>query len=576
MQRVRTRELAWMGVVALALVATGCRGERPGGATPLDDEVTLHFVVTTDVHGHLRPEVHTLPDGSTVAQGGAALLGGYIGNLRRRRPGRVVLLDVGDSLSGTLEANHFAGRPVLQAYSLLGYDALALGNHEFDLGRAVLEQRAAESSFPILAANVERTGAEGGPFAPPGVGATHMLERDGVRVGIVGLATEETASTTMASHVAGLRFVDPVPVARARVTELRERGAQVVVVMLHDGASCKGDGPAEGLEGCDPEHPLFRLAQALEPGSVDLLLGGHTHSRVVRRVGGLPVVVAGYHGRWFGRVDLTVSRRTGRVLPERTELFPLQPVCDRAYAEGGGCDPKQRDGGALAPASYEGAPVAPDGAVQTALQPVLAAVAKVKARPLGAVAANELGRAYRAESELGNLICDALLATTPEASVAIYNSGGIRATVDAGPITYGDLHAVLPFGNRVTLTELTGAQLTRLLAANLQSSHGALQVGGLFVAAGAPDAAPVLTLPGGGPVVASARYTVVTNDYLAGGGSAFAALVRDGEAPQRRVLERSVLDAVSKYLGDLGRQGREVDSPDQPLIDPRRPRLPPR
>jgi len=570
------RRVARAGALTLALIALGCSSGTVGGGVAAEDEVTLHFVVTTDVHGHLRAKVHALPEGGELREGGAALLGGYVANLRRKRPGRVVLLDVGDTLTGTLEANHFGGSPVVRAYGLLGYDAMALGNHEFDLGRAVLEQRAAEASFPILAANVMRAGVDSGRWSPPGLEATRIVERDGIRVGLLGLATEETKSTTMASHVSGLRFVDPLPVAQAKAAELREAGAQVVVALLHDGASCKRGGPPEDLSRCDLTQPLFRLAKGLEPGSVDLLLGGHTHSHVVRRVGDLPVVVAGYHGRWFGRVDLTVSRSKGRVLPKRTVLHPLQPVCERVYEPGGGCDPRRAAGKRLVAATYEGAPVRPDGALRAQLEPVFAAVAAVKARPLGAVAASELTRAYRAESELGNLICDALLKATPEAQVALFNAGGIRANVDAGPITFGDLHAVLPFGNRVSVVQLSGAQLLRVIVANLKSSHGALQVGGMVVSAGAPGSEPVLTLADGTQTKPDGRYAVVTNDYLASGGSAFGALIRAGVNLDSHDKQRTVLDVVAAYLAAQGAQGQQIDSPDAPLLDPQRPRLPPR
>ncbi|MDY0060279.1 MAG: bifunctional UDP-sugar hydrolase/5'-nucleotidase [Myxococcota bacterium] len=579
---------AWGGLLLAGLLPVlGCQvAAPPAPALVPSDEVTLHVVLTADFHGHLTAQTLSLPGERTVELGGSALFGGYVANLRRASPGRVLLLDAGDDFAGSLEADTFQGRPVVQLFRLLGYDAAALGNHEFDFGPGRLTELLQEASHPVLAANV-LDALRDEPATKLGIRPTLLLERGGVLVGIVGLASTETPMTTLPRYTEGLRFVALAPVLSARAAELRQAGAQVVIGLLHDGGDCRGAGELDDLTGCEADSPIFQLARELPAGSVDLLAGGHTHGTVARRVAGIPVVVPGALGRSFGRVDLVLSRRQGRVLPEKTVVHPLQSICSSFLAGTRECDPRSgsRAPGAaatgeelaarpLVPAQYASAPVLPDPAIQAALKPVLEQVSELQRRPLGVVAASSLTKAYLGESELGNLIADSLLWAVPEAQVAIHNSGGIRAEVAPGPITFGEVYAVMPFDNRVTLVTMTGAQLRELLDVGFSGRHGVAQIAGLRVVVDPRRARPVVSLAfaDGRPVEPEARVGVVTNDYLAGGGSGTAAFFASLPPGAVEVREQRLREAIAGYLEDLGRQGLVVDDPARPLLDPAHPR----
>ncbi|MBM4318642.1 MAG: bifunctional metallophosphatase/5'-nucleotidase [Deltaproteobacteria bacterium] len=580
----------------LLLCAAGCV-TAPGDAAvqPARDEVTLHLLLTSDLHGQLRAEPVGPPGPARLQLGGAAILGGYVGNLRRQAPHRVILLDGGDALSGSLEADMTLGRQVVEVYRLLGYDAMALGNHELDFGRVALQANAARAGFPLLAANVIET-ATGKPWTAPGIQPTVLLERSGLLVGVLGLATTETPSTTKRSNVEGLTFQELAPVAEAQARKLREQGAQAVVLLAHEGGNCKENEEFDDLSSCETEAPLFRLARALPPDTVDLIAGGHSHGLVAKRVAGMPVIVPGAHGRWLGRVDLVVSRARGRVLVERTVIHPLLPLCDRLLpgsddcraprppaAAGGSSAPAPAPAeaspspGDPAPARYAGEEVRPDVAMQQALDPVFAAVERQKERRLGAEAATPLTRSYRTESELGNLICDAMLWAVPEAQVALTNAGGIRADVDAGPITFGEVYQVLPFDNRLALLTLSGAQLQELVTIGLNPRHGLEQVGGLRITgriAEEPARRLVsLQLADGSPVLPQVTYRVVTTDYLATGGSGYHQVTRTLPPEATEIREARLRDVVAAYLEEMGKKGLTVDPPDRPLLDPARPRL---
>ncbi len=566
-----TEKILASALATILLVACHSPGPPPKVPGADADRVRLHVLVTTDFHGHIAPTEIELRGGDTVLRGGSGIIGGYVANMRRKAPGRVILVDAGDTLTGTMESNRFDGEPVVRVYNLLGYDAMALGNHDFDMGRGVLLERVAEMHFPALDANVvdESTGKV---WKARGLASTTMIEREGVGIGIVGLSTPETPSTTNPSNVSGLRFLDPVPVARREAKKLREQGANLVVVILHDGGFCKPGTDVTDTSSCDLKGPIFRLAKGLGPDLADLVVGGHTHSRVVKVVSGVPVVVAGSYGQWIGRVDFTVSRKTGRIMPGETVVHPLRETCHRVFEGTTTCNPK-RGKGRLVQATYEGEPVQEDPAVMAAIGPVLKEVAALRSEPLGAVAATPLTKDYHHESELGNLICDALLAAYPQAQVALHNSGGIRAEVDAGPITYGEAYQVLPFGNTVAFMEMKGSQLIDLVRIGTSGEHGMLQVAGIRVVADRAKGDVRVTMADGTPIDPEATYTVVTNSYLASGGSGFDRVVSKLPRGAIQIEGDLLLDVLVRYLRGLGEKGRAVDPPERPLVDLRAPRI---
>ena len=232
----------WLGVLCAASVwsaAYGC-ASRPGPA------FTLSIVGTNDLHGGVM---------EMNGRGGLALLDGYLSNLRAVRQkdgGAVLLLDAGDLYQGTLESNLNEGAVVTDAYNAIGYQAAAIGNHEFDYGpvgaaaiphapgddpRGALKARLLQARFPFLVANLV-DGATGMPISLPNVSPSVMLTINGVRVGVVGLLTEPAMSYTTAANVEGLLVT---PLVKALVDEakaLRGRGASIVIALAHAGSKC--------------------------------------------------------------------------------------------------------------------------------------------------------------------------------------------------------------------------------------------------------------------------------------------------------------------------------------------------
>lgn len=563
--------------ICLSLLVSGCAPRRepaePAPAAPA--LVTLSIVATNDLHGGVLPR-----DG----RGGLALLGGYLKNLRAARArdgGGVLLLDAGDMFQGTLESNLTEGASVIAAYNALGYAAAAVGNHEFDFGpigppatprssaddpRGALKARASEAKFPFLAANLVDA-ATGRMPGWTNVHPTAVVQVAGVKVGIIGLMTSSALTATISSNVGGLSVAPLAETIRVHATALRGQGAALVIVTAHAGGRCASVDRPEDLSSCEPSGEIFTIARALPRGLVDVITAGHTHATIAHQVEGIAITEAFSGGRAFSRVDLSIDRRTNAVRSKRS--FAPRDLCAREDPNTRTCDPAADPGG-LVQAEYENAPVIPDAAIDRVLAPALEQVRLLKARSIGIVLDTKIRR-LAPVSPLGQLFTDALLAAVPGADVALNNSsGGLRADLPQGPLTYGSVYEVMPFDNLVVQIRLTGRELRQVFAAHLQKSREIIGVSGVRVRAecsgGLLDL--VLVRPSGALIKDGDALRVVVSDFLATGGDGILAPVMppggfpvDHAAPLMR-------DVFVEYL-----KNRKGPLREEQLLDTSNPRL---
>ena len=561
-----------VGWAALVVVSVLLAGAVRAMQRPVPDvagttgRVTLSIVGTTDLHGRVFPS-----DG----QGGVAQLGGYLRNLRAARAldgGAVLLLDAGDTFQGGIESNLSEGVLVVDAYNALGYDALAIGNHEFDYGapdtvsqegapadiRGALKAAAARARFPFLAANLIDE-ATGRPVAWPNVRPSTLVDTASLRVGIVGVMTYDGLAMTLAANVQGLATAPLAPTVEAEARQLRQSGADVVVVLAHAGGWCgQFDDPTD-LSSCDDDAEIFRLAKQLPLGLVDAIVAGHSHAAVAHEVAGIPIVQAYSRGTAFARLDLTFKRGAGVV---SARIFVPQALC-AAVGPDGACV-----AGGAPPPHYEAAPGEPDASVTAAMRPELERVTRWREVSLGIVLEPPLARNRDGlESPLGNLFADALLAAVPGADVAIgmgARRGGLRADLPAGTLTRGPLYDVFPFDNRVVALSLTGAQLRQVLAGEVaRRRRGIPSVSGVRVRVTCEGNRPeVEIVRSSGATIAPAETLIVaTTDFFA-----TRARFSSRATPPERALESAPLvrDAAAGWLTARGGQLRAADLADPP------------
>jgi 2',3'-cyclic-nucleotide 2'-phosphodiesterase (5'-nucleotidase family) len=540
--------------VAACVLASACAAAAPSAALrPAErspaGSVTLTIIGTNDLHGHVLPDAQ--------GRGGLALFASWLAAARRAHP--VILVDAGDAFQGTLESNLNEGHAVIQAYNALGYDAMAVGNHEFDYGpvgpdvvprhpgddpRGALKARAAEARFPILAANIDDA-ETGAPVAWPNVRPATIVERAGVRVGIIGVATHDTPTSTMPANFAGLRL-HPLADAIAReAARLRAAGCALVIVAAHAGAKCRSfDDPDAAARDCD-DGEIFQAARQLEPGAVDVIVAGHTHAGVAHRVAGIAVAEAFAYGQAFDSVDVTVDLAARRTTAVRLQA-PREIVTTGA--------------------------IRPDAAMVALLQPYVDAARARKQEKLGVRVTGRIVKWYDVESPLGNLFVDLMRASRPGVEVALNNGGALRTDLDAGELSYGQVFEAYPFDNRFATVKMTGARLRQVIAGNLATAKGILSISGLRVRARCVEgrlAVELLREDGGAPVGDGERLTVVTSDFLASGG--------DGGtfgpvAPGEATIDESAI-IREDIIAALRRRGGELSGADPRLYDRAHPRI---
>src|SRR5689334_153349 len=278
------RARAW---VATSVHTAGQKFEAPPPpAAPRPDSTMLRVLAMNDFHGALEPQVWPWSGGRQV--GGAAALKPWLDSLARACFCTSVRLDGGDEMQGTPVSNFNYGRPTIAALNVLGIDAAAIGNHEFDWGVDTLRARMAESHYRWVAANITDSAGTARPaWAEPFT----VVTRNGVRVAVIGLALRATPETTAPRNVRGLAFGDGAAAVR-RVLPQARAAADYVIVLAHIGAFCDGDAAPAPSPGSACHGEIVDVARGLDSGSVDLIVSGHTHSLVNTVVNGIPIVQA--------------------------------------------------------------------------------------------------------------------------------------------------------------------------------------------------------------------------------------------------------------------------------------------
>jgi len=453
---------------------------------------TLTILHTNDLHAHLAP----FPDPYLGKEaGGVARLATLIQAARQENP-HTLLLDAGDRFSGTTLSALFQGEAESVFASLLGYDAVALGNHDFDFGQERLSYLCQRLIHPpMIAANIRR-GQEGSLFTRPYL----RMEMEGLRILIVGLSTPETPYSTRPSNVTGLIFEPPAQSLNSIIK--RERGTyDLLIVLSHLG------------------YEQDRTLAEEVPG-IDLIVGGHSHTRIERpeRVKSTLIVQAFQWGLYLGRVDLELSgkriiRAKGQLVAVSSRIHP-----DPLFASLLSCCYEER------------------------ARPMMEEVVGYAPTPLVR---------QEGESLIGNLLADSFRAFT-QADLAIFNRGGIRADIPAGPITVGRIMEVIPFSNQVMTTELTGQQV-QIFFDQLASRGGGDAISGAQFRISQGRAREVLI--GGQPLQPQRIYRVAANEFMMAGGDQFE-ILKQGKNTRSYGLDRQ---ALIEYLRRYPNQWPKIE-----------------
>ncbi len=466
-------------------------------------EYSITILHTNDFHARFEP-INRFDSGCSAEDntegkcfgGSARLVTGIEAARQRAGNTPTLLVDGGDQFQGTLFYTYYKGRLAAEMMNKLGYDGMTVGNHEFDDGPEILREFIGAVDFPILMSNADVSGE---PLLNDVIQKSVVIEKGGERIGMIGLTPQDTDE--LASPGPNVIFTDPVDAVQAEVDKLTADGVNKIVVLSHSG---------------------YRVDQrvAAETTGVDVIVGGHSNTLLSNTVEGAagpyPTVVNGVqivqayaYGKFLGELNVTFDD-DGNV----TEAVGDLTLMDASVAE---------DAATVARIAEAAAP----------LDEIRNRVVAEAAVPIGGD--REVCRSK--ECSMGSLIADAMLDRVKDQGIeiAIQNGGGIRASIDAGPVTMGEVLTVLPFQNTLSTFQVTGATVIEALENGVsQVEEGAgrfPQVAGMtfaFDPSAEPGSRISDVMVGGAPIEMDKLYGVVSNNYVRNGGDGYA-MFKDAE-----------------------------------------------
>ncbi len=507
---------SFLAILVLLVLVAGVVGAQ--------DTYELTIMHTNDVHGHHEPQRN--------GDGGAARQATVVQQIRAEG-GNSLLLDAGDRFTGTLFHVQHRGQDSVQIMNAIGYDAIVLGNHEFNEGSEKLAEFVQALDSPTVSANIDFSED---PYLAGLVSPSIVLDVGGESIGIIGLTTPETVILNLPSK--DLVFHDNLAeITQEQVDSLSAQGINKIVLLSHLGYA-----------------PDLEVAQAVS--GVDIVVGGHTNTFLSNTYAGAlgeyPTVLESASGEPV----LVVQANTKTIYLGRLDV----------EFDGAGIL-TDWDGDAILLSRY----ISPDPAVGELIAGLAAPIAELTSQPVGETSVALTGTSPRLcrieECLLGNVITNAMLENTG-ADIVIQNGGGIRADIAQGSVSLGDVLNVLPFGNLISTLELTGADVLAALENGV--SQVTVDDNGNPLVDGAAGRFPQVagmrytfdaTKEAGSRIVSAevmtdgefsaldpeSVYRVATNDYMRSGGDGYAILVTNAMNPydQGSPLDQVVADYIA-------------------------------
>ena len=512
MKRIGKRILAVLMLTVL-VVNGGTVTTAVKAAEPTQKEIVIFH--TNDMHGHMD-------EGIGIAR---------VASMKKSVE-NALLLDGGDAIQGAPMATLSSGEDVVELMNLAGYDAVCTGNHEYDYGQEQLLKIRSLADYPMLAANVKKDGTaflqgaySGGE--KEGNGQYTLLEKNGVTVGVFGLTTQETRTSSNPAGLVGITFEDEIETAEEMIDALEKEGADVIICLAHLGDTNTVPHTAEDL--------AKNLTGAYE-GKLDAIIDAHSHTIENKVVNGVQISQTGTALGNLGKMTLTYDEETGDVGIQAELISESEFTADTgAYRD-----------------------IVPDAGIEAALaeiseknQELLKTRIADTAVTLWGGTINNVAEGRVTETNLGNLVADSMVDAAEDIIrngnvaeeyktlpvVTMQNGGGIRATVQKGAITKGDIINVLPYGNLISFKVVTPKLLYDILEVGVSGNSG-LTADGLMAG----------TIASGGfPQIGGMRFTYDPNKET---GSKVKAVYLDGETEplQRDDEKRQIIFGSNDFL----------------------------
>ncbi len=455
---------------------------------------TIKLIYTNDLHGAILPTADE--NNPNLEIGGMARLSSVINDIAGDRKNSI-MLDGGDWAQGTFVSGQDKGETMMKLMKEIGYDATVVGNHDFDWGRPALDKMIDTAEFPVLGANILDNSGK----IMDGVKPYIIKEVDGVKVGIIGVASPRTAGDTSPGNTDGLTFEEPAKMVKKYLPEMKNQGAEMFIALSHSGDKLDA-----------------QLAKAVP--ELDVIVGAHSHKVLGNpiQVGNTLILQAGSSARGVGELEIKFDR-------DKDTIAEFSNKINRVSSETAKPDPK----------------------MEAIIQPLLTEIGPQLEKVYGNTEITLTRRDKNAETILGNIITDGMRAATG-AEVAFTNSGGIRAEIKPGEITFGEIYQVLPAENTLVTMELTGKQLKGVMEESAGRSRGTIEVSGMKMdidPKGSAGQKALNIMVNGEPLDEKRIYKVVTTDFLAGGSNGYDDLTQGKNSKDTKILFR---DSLAEHI----------------------------
>lgn len=488
--------------------------EKPPAANNRYKQIQL--LAINDLHGQLNV---TRRVGGKPA-GRADYLAAYLKQRQAENEQNTLLIHAGDMIGASPPVSALLqDEPTIDILNKLDFDIGTVGNHEFDEGINELQRliqggtheqtgNFAGSEFPWVVANVvdEKTG---NPVLPP----YKVLKVNGMPIAFIGVVYSETPSIVVPSGVAGLKFTDEVEAINRYIPELKNQGVRSIIVLAHNPGS-------SSVNGGNPTGELVDIANGVDD-EVDIIYGAHNHAYMNAMVDNKLLVQSYSYGTAFSDVDIEIDPKTKDIVTKRAEIITT-------FQEGMEPDPEISD----LLTNYE-----------AAVEPIVNRVVGSAATHLTAL------RNDNGESVMGNLVADAQRQAM-NTDISLMNPGGIRADIDVGDITWGEVYTVQPFNNDLVKMKMTGQQIRDVLNQQWGTNTTMLQISGFTYTwdGRQPSGQRVISIqmPDGSEMDPNQTYTVTANSFLAGGGDGFTVFNK----AQNKEVGPVDLDALVDFIGN--------------------------
>jgi len=463
-------------LVAVVMFVWGCAGGGP--RTEIQPPIHVTVLFFNDLHGHLQPFVVKTDTGKEEV-GGIARLAALVKKIRAentRMGAKTLLLVAGDMLQGTPLSTVFHGRPDLECFNLMGVGAMTVGNHEFDFGMENFLNLKKNAAFPFLSSNIIWKDS-GRLVCDPS--AVFQLS-DTVSLTVIGATTRQLLTTTLPENVGKIDVLDSVLTVRQVADPVKDRGP--VILLSHS------------------KHKTDRAIAAAVP-KLSAIIGGHDQILLspFRKVGDVPVFQAFEKGRYLGRIDLMVDPASRKARMVSAGYIPITAV------------------------------IQPDPEIAEIVEKYHAQLDKMFTVTVGQSSVflnGERENVRHLETTLGNFVTD-LMRAHSGARIALLNSGSLRSSISAGPVTLEDVFKSMPYANEIVLVQLTGAELLQVLTRSVagkpeDEDGGFLQVSGLWFTIRGHAVENVRVGRDKTPLVPAETYHVAITDFLKSGGDGYA------------------------------------------------------